>query len=296
MGEPKFTRTASGEEIVILSREDYEDLRDAADAASTKAALARGEEELLSIEETRELLEAPTPLHFWRRKRNLTQEMLAKTLGTSQGFHLGSRERPQTRRFRFLSTLGVGSPGAGRRHPAALRGGQRPKRCGAVNDDRAALLCSPTLWNPGVMMEPPRLIAETPAPPYYAVVFTSVRTPADEGYAEMAAAMDELAARQPGYLGVESAREEVGITVSYWRDLESVAAWKRDVDHVAAQRLGRERWYAVYRVWFARVECEYGFARAAPEPESLTYPPQVAPLPARPYLPESSLALWSKMA
>jgi heme-degrading monooxygenase HmoA len=86
------------------------------------------------------------------------------------------------------------------------------------------------------MTEPQNAIAETPAPPYYAVVFTSVRTEVHEGYAEMAAAMAELAARQPGYLGIESAREGLGITVSYWRDLEAIAAWKRVVDHVAAQR------------------------------------------------------------
>jgi antibiotic biosynthesis monooxygenase (ABM) superfamily enzyme len=77
------------------------------------------------------------------------------------------------------------------------------------------------------MTEPQNAIAETPAPPYYAVVFTSVRTDVDEGYAEMAAAMAELAARQPGYLGIESAREGLGITVSYWRDLDAIAAWKR---------------------------------------------------------------------
>ena len=113
------------------------------------------------------------------------------------------------------------------------------------------------------MAEPPHLIANTPPPPYYAVIFSSVRTPVDEGYVEMAAAMDELAARQPGYLGVESAREEVGITVAYWRDLDAITAWKRAVDHVAAQRLGRERWYAIYRVRIARVEREYGFTRPA---------------------------------
>ena len=115
------------------------------------------------------------------------------------------------------------------------------------------------------MTEPRKLIADTPTPPYYAVVFTSVRTPVDEGYAEMAAAMDELAARQPGYLGMESAHDEVGITVSYWRDLDSVAAWKRAVDHVAAQKLGRERWYAMYRVRIARVEREYGFTASRAE-------------------------------
>jgi heme-degrading monooxygenase HmoA len=114
------------------------------------------------------------------------------------------------------------------------------------------------------MTEPFNLIAETPTPPYYAVVFTSVRTGIDEGYAEMAAAMDELAATQPGYLGVESAREAVGITVSYWRDLDSVAAWKRVVNHMVAQRLGRERWYAMYRVRIALVEREYGFTAGTP--------------------------------
>ncbi len=69
-------------------------------------------------------------------------------------------------------------------------------------------------------------IARTPPPPYYAVIFTSIRTEGDRGYAEMAARMVELAARQPGFLGVESAREELGVTVSYWRDLESIKQWK----------------------------------------------------------------------
>jgi heme-degrading monooxygenase HmoA len=93
-------------------------------------------------------------------------------------------------------------------------------------------------------------------------VFTSVRTEVDDGYGKMAEAMTELAAKQPGYLGVESAREQVGITVSYWRDLDAIKGWKRLVDHVAAQRLGRERWYAMYRVRVARVEREYGFSNS----------------------------------
>jgi heme-degrading monooxygenase HmoA len=105
------------------------------------------------------------------------------------------------------------------------------------------------------------MLAETPTPPYFAVIFSSLRTTGDDGYAAMAALMDELAARQPGFLGVESARENLGITVSYWRDLEAIAAWKRDIDHASAQRLGRERWYEAYRVRIARVEREYGFAR-----------------------------------
>lgn len=78
------------------------------------------------------------------------------------------------------------------------------------------------------------LIASTPEPPYYAVIFTSLRTDGDNGYGEMAVRMVELAAQQPGFLGVESAREEVGITVSYWKDLESIKAWKADLEHKEA--------------------------------------------------------------
>ena len=102
-------------------------------------------------------------------------------------------------------------------------------------------------------------VAATPQPPYYAVIFTSVRTDEDHAaYLEAAARMEELAALQPGYLGMESAREGVGITVSYWRDLESIAAWKRHAEHVVAQKMGRANWYAHYRVRIAKVEREYG--------------------------------------
>ena len=101
-------------------------------------------------------------------------------------------------------------------------------------------------------------IASTPEPPYVAVIFTSLRTEGDHGYAEMSDHMDDLAARQPGFLGVESAREEVGITVSYWVDQAAARSWKRNAEHRLAQRLGREEWYAAYRVRIATVEREYG--------------------------------------
>jgi heme-degrading monooxygenase HmoA len=104
-------------------------------------------------------------------------------------------------------------------------------------------------------------LASTPEPPYYAVIFSSIRAPGDEGYAEMARRMADMAAQQPGYLGMESAREDVGITVSYWRDRESIAAWKRNLDHLEAQRSGKSRWYERYRVRIALVEREYGFRR-----------------------------------
>jgi heme-degrading monooxygenase HmoA len=106
--------------------------------------------------------------------------------------------------------------------------------------------------------------ARMPEPPYYAVIFTSVRTPDDpEGYAETAARMDELAARQPGYLGIESARADDGarITVSYWATLEAVRAWGRHAEHLLAQRAGREKWYQWFRLRVCRVEAERGFER-----------------------------------
>jgi heme-degrading monooxygenase HmoA len=100
-------------------------------------------------------------------------------------------------------------------------------------------------------------IAATPAPPYYAVVFTSLRTPGDAGYAAMADAMFELAAEQQGFLGVESAREDLGITVSYWASLEAIAAWKRNSAHLAAQQRGRDVWYSSFKVRICRVERDY---------------------------------------
>ena len=101
-------------------------------------------------------------------------------------------------------------------------------------------------------------IADTPEPPYYAVIFTSLQSGDIEGYQATAERMLELAARQPGYLGVESAREGIGITVSYWKDLESIRRWRADAEHREAQRSGRTRWYAEYRTRIALVERDYG--------------------------------------
>jgi heme-degrading monooxygenase HmoA len=103
------------------------------------------------------------------------------------------------------------------------------------------------------------LIADTPPAPYYAVIFTTLRTDVDDGYQAMAQKMLALASRQPGFLGVESAREDLGITVSYWRDLESIKNWKAVMDHREAQRLGREKWYASYKTRISLVERDYGF-------------------------------------
>ncbi len=108
----------------------------------------------------------------------------------------------------------------------------------------------------------PEGLARTPAPPYYAVIFTSKRSDADaEGYGSMAEAMSRLAAEQPGYLGAESVRgtDGVGITVAYYSSLEAIAAWKRNAEHAVAQRRGREKWYQAYVVRVCKVERAYDF-------------------------------------
>jgi heme-degrading monooxygenase HmoA len=101
--------------------------------------------------------------------------------------------------------------------------------------------------------------AVTPEPPYYAVIFSAQRTDGDQGYAETAREMFELALRQPGCLGVETARNGngFGITVAYFTDETSIAAWKAHTRHAAAQKLGKERWYSRYELRVARVERAY---------------------------------------
>lgn len=105
-------------------------------------------------------------------------------------------------------------------------------------------------------------IAQTPKPPYYAVIFTSERTDEEnDGYAGMAEEMVKLASVQPGFLGVESAREGVGITVSYWESLEAIQNWKQNERHMLAQRLGKSDWYLRYKTRVSKVERDYGFER-----------------------------------
>ena len=103
------------------------------------------------------------------------------------------------------------------------------------------------------------MIAQTPAPPYYAVIFTSLRTTVEEGYAVTADRMVELAEQQPGYLGHESARDTLGITVSYWQSLEAIQQWKQQSAHQLAQQYGKQKWYTAYKTRICLVERDYGF-------------------------------------
>ena len=97
--------------------------------------------------------------------------------------------------------------------------------------------------------------------PYYAVIFTSIQTQKIEGYEEMANKMEELAKQQPGYLGFESARKDIGITVSYWESLDAIKHWKQQSEHLEAQKKGRNDWYHWYHVRICKVEREYVFAK-----------------------------------
>jgi heme-degrading monooxygenase HmoA len=105
------------------------------------------------------------------------------------------------------------------------------------------------------------MLAATPVPPYYAVIFSSLRTDYDEGYAVTAGRMVELARLQPGFLGVESAREEVGITVSYWDSEDAIRAWHANTEHQIAQQKGYKVWYKSFRLRVAKVERAYDFEK-----------------------------------
>ena len=107
-------------------------------------------------------------------------------------------------------------------------------------------------------------LARTPEPPYYAVIFASVRTARDdEGYGKASERMAELARTQPGYLGVDSVRDAsgVGITVSYWSSEEAIVAWRRNAEHTLMREQGRKNWYEEYELRVAKVERAYGFKR-----------------------------------
>ncbi len=95
--------------------------------------------------------------------------------------------------------------------------------------------------------------------PYYAVIFTSTQNENIEGYSEMSEKMERLAKQQNGFLGIESARNDVGITVSYWESLDAIKSWKQQSEHLQAQQKGKMDWYSWYHVRICKVEREYEF-------------------------------------
>ncbi len=96
---------------------------------------------------------------------------------------------------------------------------------------------------------------------YYAVIFTSKKTVNIKGYNEMSKEMESLAKKQPGYLGLDSAHNEIGITISYWDNLEAIKNWKKNLKHQTAQKYGKEKWYSQYHVRICKVEREYSFTK-----------------------------------
>lgn len=97
--------------------------------------------------------------------------------------------------------------------------------------------------------------------PYYAVIFTSIQSENTKGYDDMAHQMENLASKQPGFLGVESSRNSIGITVSFWESLEAIKNWKQQTNHLVAQQKGIQDWYSWYKVRICKVEREYEFLK-----------------------------------
>lgn len=98
-----------------------------------------------------------------------------------------------------------------------------------------------------------------PHPSYYAVIFTSKPSDFSEGYLEMSLHMEILARQQPGFLGLDSVKDLIGITISYWENLESIKNWKINSEHIIAQQRGKEKWYKWYNVKICKIEREYEF-------------------------------------
>ena len=105
------------------------------------------------------------------------------------------------------------------------------------------------------------MIVDHLEPPYYAFIFSTIANENLEGYLETAERMEELAREQNGFLGIESARKEIGITVSYWQNLDDISAWKNNIEHTEARNLGREKWYKKYQLRICKVVREYGFEK-----------------------------------
>ena len=105
------------------------------------------------------------------------------------------------------------------------------------------------------------MIVDNLKTPYYAVIFSTIVADNLEGYSDTADRMEELAKLQKGYLGIESARSEIGITVSYWQNLEDIVSWKNNIEHTEARNFGREKWYRKYQLRICKVEREYGFEK-----------------------------------
>ena len=104
-------------------------------------------------------------------------------------------------------------------------------------------------------------IAQTPAPPYYVVVFTIVHSEKLDGYEEMGGKMVELASQQPGFLGLEYGIADAELTISYWESLESISQWRQNAEHIIAINKGRDEWFQSFKVRIAKVERDYEFSR-----------------------------------
>ena len=106
------------------------------------------------------------------------------------------------------------------------------------------------------------MIARTPEPPYYAVIFSNFLEKNTEGYNEMADKMIELAQKQDGYLGHESVRDGMGITISYWESEVAIKNWRQHAEHILAQKAGIEMWYRQFCTRVCKVRRQHFWERS----------------------------------
>lgn len=97
--------------------------------------------------------------------------------------------------------------------------------------------------------------------PYYAVIFTSLLHETDEEYIGLDEILIEKATASGGFLGMDSARSELGISISYWKTLEDIKKWRENFDHIDAMTKGKQKWYERYNVRICLVERNYEFSR-----------------------------------
>ncbi len=100
-----------------------------------------------------------------------------------------------------------------------------------------------------------------------AIIEFRIRLGAEELYAEWAAKLHAGVHHIDGFISVErfesGSRPGTWLSLSYWRDAEALAAWRRDPDHIKGMAAGKRDVFADYRIVVAQVERDYSFKRPA---------------------------------
>lgn len=91
-----------------------------------------------------------------------------------------------------------------------------------------------------------------------AVIFRAAIAEMDDDYHAMAERLRELALEEYGCREFCAWTEgDSEVAISYWENEEQIRAWRADAEHIAAQDLGRDRWYKGYSVQVVEILREY---------------------------------------